>query len=184
MAPQNVVLAKPLKYSEVRQRMQRHYLRQAEVPAEHEVSLPWPTLQSGRPAFAFFASPAARQPGLPLRQWPPDRWWIVDGVSGQLLKYNLCQIEPLVSETEWSVVDVPAPASSVAAVRQLLVDIEQLSDDLAAAFFRGEPADPALRESLVNILRHMFPAMILDQCRAVAPDYCRWLQCLEAEDGQ
>ena len=54
-----------INYGEIRQRQRTHVLRQTEVPVDHAVSLPLPTLRWGRPAYACFASPAIRRPGQP-----------------------------------------------------------------------------------------------------------------------
>ena len=51
-----------LSYQEFRKRQATHMLRQTEIPVEHAISLPLPTLRWNRPAYIAFASPAIRRP--------------------------------------------------------------------------------------------------------------------------
>jgi len=165
-----------LTYKEIRQRMQRHPIRQSEVPIEHEVSLPVPTLRCGQPAFGFFACSASRRPGQPTRLSPPDRWWAFRAQGGQLLGYNLSAVVPFAASPAWTDVEVPAPSPTVAGVRQLLADIEAMHEALAPEFFAGNAGDAESRAALVKMLRQFAPDPLLQQYRAMAPDFFAWLE--------
>src|SRR5437764_15393128 len=90
-----------LSYSDIRQKQRNSSLRQAEIPVEHAVSLPIPTLRFGSPVYAGFASPALRQPEQPMRQGAPDRWWAVDARSGHLALYALATVVPIAPDANW-----------------------------------------------------------------------------------
>lgn len=165
-----------ISYRDIRQRMHRHALRQTEIPTEHEVSLPLPTCRWGPPAFAFFASPALRQPGLPAQQSPPDRWWALQAHGGQLLVYSLFNIIPFAPGVQWTTAEIPPPAPSVAAIRQMLTDIEDMADVLTPDFFRGAPGDAETRRALIKVFKQFVPEPIIEQYRALAPDFCTWLE--------
>jgi hypothetical protein len=66
-----------------------HPAQRLQLPVEHFRSLPLPTLRWGAPAYASFAAPAVRTPGLPLRLGTPDRWWLVDADRVELAAYGL-----------------------------------------------------------------------------------------------
>ena len=91
---------KPLSYPELRAALRRHRFLQAEVPVGHAFSLPLPTRQHGCAGVVGFASPADRSNGG-LRQWAPDRWWVIDAATLQLIHYARTFWAPLdLSELE------------------------------------------------------------------------------------
>ncbi|MCZ0984483.1 hypothetical protein O1M54_00170 [Streptomyces diastatochromogenes] len=69
-------------------------MSEAEVPLEHYVSTPLPTLRWGTPAYAVFAAPAVRAPRQPLLIDAPDRWWAVGITRPRLLMYALVSAAP------------------------------------------------------------------------------------------
>src|SRR5215472_6633662 len=76
------------------------------VPVEYAVSLPLPTRRWTRPAYAAFASPARYQPDQPVLQAPPDRWWIADARSGNLVLLAYWDILPFATIT-WKSITLP-----------------------------------------------------------------------------
>jgi hypothetical protein len=164
-----------LSYREIRRRMQRHPLRQTEIPTEYEVSLAVPTCRWGKPAYAFFASPVVRRFGQPSRQGPPDRWWAFNAFGGQLLAYNFFDVVPFATEFLWTEVEVFPPAKTVTEIRQLLTDIETMADSLTPDFFGGIPGDIETRQALAKVLRQFLPEPVAEQYRALGPDFFLWL---------
>jgi hypothetical protein len=165
-----------LGYTQIRQRLQEHPLRQTEIPIEHAVSLPVPTMRWGEPAYAFFASPAERKPGQPIRQGPPDRWWAFRALGGELLVYSLSTVYPFTRDQAWMSIDVPPAATSVAVLQQMLKDILEMADTVTPAFFSGEPGDHEVRVALARVLFLFLPPVLLDQYRALGPDFFQWLE--------
>lgn len=172
----NTVETKWLTYSEIRLRQRNSPLRQSEIPVEHAVSLPMPTLRFGTPMYASFASPAQRQPQQPMRQGAPDRWWAVDARSGHLLLYAGVAVVPIAPDAHWETVTLPAVASSVEELRQGLAQIEEKMNGLAPVFFAGETGEKADRDALTAALLKVLPDPIVPQYRAVAPDFFAWLE--------
>lgn len=165
-----------LPYSEVRKRQRTHVLRQTEVPIDHAVSLPLPTLRWGRPAYACFAGPALRRPGAPAEQAPPDRWWAVDAANGHLVAYALWSAVPFADGVQWSRVVLPAPVGGIAALQSLVETIELLIESLAPAFFDRQPGDAQARQALAEALRVFVPEPLRPQVQALTPDFFAWLQ--------
>ena len=153
----NTVETKWLSYSDVRQRQRNSPLRQSEIPVEHAVSLPMPTLRFGTPVYAGFASPAQRQPQQPMRQNPPDRLGAVDARSGHLLLYASTTVFPIAADAHWETVTLPPAESSVEELRQGLAQIEAKLNGLAPAFFAGEAGDKAEREARPRRWRRSCP---------------------------
>lgn len=163
-----------LPYSEIRERMRAHPLRQAEIPIEHAISLAMPTRRFGVPGYVYFASPATRSVGDPVRQSPPDRWWVLSAQTGGLLIYALWEVQPF-AEQEWSVSELPPVLFSVVELRQSLEKIEQLLDQVVADFFAGQAGNRAALHTLSALLSANLPAPLLPQYRTLAPDFFAWL---------
>ena len=172
----NTVETKWLSYSDIRQRQRNSPLRQAEIPVEHAVSLPMPTLRFGIPVYAGFASPAQRQPQQPMRQGAPDRWWAVDARSGHLLLYANVTIVTIAPDAHWETVTLPPVECSVGELRQGLAQIEEKMNGLVPVFFAGQAGDKADREALATALLKILPDPLIPQYRAVAPDFFAWLE--------
>jgi len=165
-----------LAYSDIRQRQRNSPLRQAEIPIEHAVSLPMPTLRFGTPVYASFASPAHRQPQQPMQQGAPDRWWAVDATSGHLVLYAMVTAVPIIAGADWTTVTLPTVERSVEELRQTLAQIEEQMNALAPAFFAGEAADASARAALAQSLQAILPDPLLPQYRAMASDFFHWLE--------
>jgi hypothetical protein len=165
-----------LSYADIRARQRTHTLRQTEVPVEHTVSLPLPTLRWVRPAYACFASPAIRRPGQPAEQDPPDRWWAVDARTGHLVAYALWSAVPFATGVAWGRVSLPTPAGGIAALQSLMQTVELLMESLAPDFFDGQPGDPQARRALAEALDAVITEPLRPQVQALAPDFSAWLQ--------
>lgn len=164
-----------ISYGEIRKRQRTHVLRQTEVPVDHAVSLPFPTLRWSRPAYASFAGPAIRRPGQPAEQDAPDRWWAVDAATGRLVVYALWSAVPFASAS-WGRTSLPAPSGSIAALQSLVQTIDLLMESLAPAFFGGQPGDAQARQALSSALAAFIPEPLWPQIQALAPDFLAWLQ--------
>jgi hypothetical protein len=148
----------------------------SEIPVEHAVSLPIPTNRWGGPGYAFFASPALRRPGQPVRQDAPDRWWVVSARGGGGIVYALWKAVPFAEGDGWGGVTLPAVASTIAELKQALARIGGLMDTLAPAFFAGEAGDAGARESLSRELASFIPGLLMPQYRALASDFFEWIE--------
>jgi hypothetical protein len=154
----------------------KHPLRQYEIPVSHSISLAIPTLRLGIPGYARFASPAERAPDKPLRQYPPDRWWVFSAVDSHLLLYVQCASFPMGPDCTFDVVTLEENESPMSTVRERLEEIEALMDEVAPAFFRAEPGAPALRSRLLHLLHQHLSEALLPQYRVLAPDFFAWLK--------
>lgn len=162
--------------AEARERMRTHPLRLAEVPIEHAVSMPLPTRRFGLPGFAFFAAAALRQPGKPVHQQPPDRWWVVDAAGGRVLVYALTRVAPFAEGAAWAACELPPVGGTLSELRQRQAEAEKALAPLAAAFFAGAAADAAERRAGLAHLLGLLPPPLLPQYRALAPDFFAWLE--------
>lgn len=170
------VQPKWLTFEEIRIRQRSSAVRVAEVPVEHAVSFPLPTLRFGAAAYAAFAAPALRPTDGPAEQGVPDRWWAVDAVAGRLVVYALWQAIPFAEGVAWSPVTLPSLNRSVAEVRKLIADLEGRVAGLAPRFFASEPGDAEARRGLLRALAEFLPAPLQPQYRALVPDFFAWLE--------
>src|SRR5215471_18837736 len=76
-------------------------LRTTDIPVGYLLSLPLPTRRCGRPGYALFASATSRRPGEPRQQQAPDRWFVIDAVTGHLLIYALTTVLPFGDAATW-----------------------------------------------------------------------------------
>src|SRR5262249_49277433 len=105
----------------VRTFMRDHYLRRSEIPMEHLVSLPMPTLRYGEPAFALHACATVREASGTQSCRPPDRHWAIAAHTKTLLFYARTSILPLAAPGEtWASVTLEQPAASVKAMAERL----------------------------------------------------------------
>ncbi len=163
-------------YSECRRRQRVHYLRQYEIPAEYQVSLPIPTLRWNTPSYAFFAGPR-HNPREPSRaNASPDRWWAIDAGTSRLMLYALASTIPFPSVAQPGSVEVPEETRSVSEVVETVARIERLMDCLVRDFFSGEYGDPEQKSALRDELEHHLPGPLLLPYRALAPDFFAWLE--------
>jgi hypothetical protein len=165
-----------LNYSELREQQKSHVLIRSEVPIEHAISLPLPTIRWGEPSYAYFAAPALRRPQEPMRQSAPDRWWVVAAHGGRLMVYALTKSIPFPSDAAFEAVTLPRVAMSREELRQSLKTMEGKLESLTPHFFAGEPGDPMERGSLGSMLAELLPKPLQPQYRAVAPDFFEWLE--------
>ncbi len=163
-------------YTELRERQKSHVLIRSEVPTEHAISLPLPTLSWGEPAFAFFAAPALRRPDEPMQQGAPDRWWVMGAHGGRLLVYALCKAVPFPSGGRFEGVTLPRLTIARDELRQSLKAVETSLDTLAPHFFAHEPGDELQRKQLGAMLAELLPKPLQPQYRALVPDFFSWLE--------
>jgi hypothetical protein len=163
-------------YSELRERQKSNVLMRTEVPIEHAVSLPLPTLQWGEPAYAYFAAPALRSPDAPMQQSAPDRWWLLAAHGGRLLLYALAKSLAFPGGQVFEPVTLPRMSMSREELRNSLKTMEELLDALAPQFFAGEPGDQVMRRNLAAMLGEMLPQPLQPQYRALVPDFFAWLE--------
>jgi hypothetical protein len=166
-----------LGYARARAEFGSHPLRTSEIPVEHEISLPVPTLRYGAPGYAGFAGPARRRPGQPLRLGAPDRWWALCAGRRGLLAYARTTAVPFTDEplgAEW--VELPLVTRDPDAIGEDLRLLDSLAERAVPGFFGGQRGDAALRGDLLAVLTaHVTPAVI-GWYRALAPDFFGWLE--------
>lgn len=162
--------APTLPYAQVRRHLVRATLRRDEVPIEHEVSLPVPTLRWGVPAYACFAAPAARLPGEPVRLDPPDRWWAVRADTLVLVTYALTAAVRF-TDAALDPVVLPPSGRSGRDGREDRRVLDELLGAAATAFLAGHPVDPILRDDLTAALAAVVPAPVLPWYRLLTPDF-------------
>jgi hypothetical protein len=165
-----------ISYSELRERQKSNVMLRSEVPIEHAVSLPLPTLRWEEPAYAYFAAPALRTPDAPMQQSAPDRWWVLAAHGGRLLIYALAKALAFPSDQMFEPVTLPRLSMSRDELRQSLKTMEELLDALAPQFFAGEAGDQVLRKNLAAMLAEMLPQPLQPQYRALTPDFFAWLE--------
>lgn len=146
------------------------------IPLEHSVSLPLPTRRVGTAGYAFFASPALRQPGFPLQQAAPDRWWIVNAHNGTLALYAPYSVFPFAENADWGQMALLPTGKSRSEREEIKSTISLLMDTLAPAFFAGDTIGASSRKSLLDALMAYLPEPLLPQYKALAPDFFAWLQ--------
>jgi hypothetical protein len=165
-----------MSYSELRERQKSNVLMRSEVPIEHAVSLPLPTLKWGEPAYAFFAAPALRTPDAPMQQAAPDRWWVLTAHGGRLMIYALAKSIPFPADEVFESVTLPRLSMSRDELRQSLKTMEELLDGLTPQFFAQQAGDEVMRKNLSAMLSEMLPQPLQPQYRALAPDFFAWLE--------
>lgn len=153
-----------------------HPLRNAEVPVEHFISQPLPTLRWARPAYAGFACPAARKPRQPLELDAPDRWWVTTAEHGRLLAYALVAAVPFMDSMPEDPVTVRPAGRALSAVREDHRLLGELMTAAAPAFFAGESGDRTIRSDLAEILSQVLPAETRPWYQGLTPDFFEWLE--------
>jgi hypothetical protein len=165
----------PAPYRELRRDFADRAVRRAEVPVEHAVSLPVPTLRWSVASFAGFAGPALRVPRQPLRLAPPDRWWAIDARSCRLVAYGLTSALPFGASGGSELVVADRSGRSVADVEDDLRRLDELMDRAAGPFLNGAAGDPLARRDLVEVFALNVTDAVLPWYRALAPDFFGWL---------
>jgi hypothetical protein len=165
----------PVPYRELRRAFAEHPVRRAEVPVEHAVSLPVPTLRWSVASFAGFAGPALRAPRQPLRLAPPDRWWAIDAGRCRLVAYGLAAALPFGAGAGPEPVAVDRGGRSLDAVEDDLRRLDELMDRAAAPFLSGAQGEAEVRGDLLEVLTLNVTDAVLPWYRALAPDFFGWL---------
>lgn len=163
-------------YEQARKGVTEHALRSAEVPLEHYVCTPLPTLRWGTAAYAVFAAPAVRAPRQPLRIDTPDRWWAVGIVRPRLLVYALVSAVPFGDAPLGGPVTVPPSGRPLSAVREDQRLFDALMDRALPSFLAGSPGDPDVRGDLAATLPLVLPRECQEWSRALTPDFYAWLE--------
>jgi hypothetical protein len=165
-----------MSYAELRELQKSHVLIHSEVPTEHAISLPLPTIRWGEPSYAYFAAPALRRPQEPMRQGAPDRWWVLAAHGGRLMVYALTKSIPFPSNDAFEAQTLPRVAISRDELRQSLKTMEGLLETLTPRFFAGEAGDAIERRNLGAMLAEHLPKPLQPQYRALVPDFFDWLE--------
>lgn len=168
-------MTEPMPYARVRKEFANHPVRFAEVPVEHFLSLPVPTMRWQRPGFAGFACPATRSPGQPQRVGAPDRWWALQAHRARLLGYGLVAAIPL-SAQRFEPVTVDRRDRSVAELEEDLGLLAELMDGAVAPFLAGERGDETARGDLREVFTAAVTPSVLPWYQALAPDFLAWLE--------
>jgi len=163
-------------YERAAKEFTEHPLLTAEVPVEHFVSQPLPTLRWSRPAYAGFACPATRIPGEPLELDTPDRWWAIGADHGRLLAYALVRMIPFAESIAEGPVTVRSAGRPLSAVREDRRLLGELLNGAAPAFFSGESGDATVRADLAEMLSHVLPREARPWHVALTPDFFGWLE--------
>lgn len=163
-------------YQSIREAVERHPVRTAEVPLQHEVSLPVPTMRWGSPVYVVFAMPASRQPGAPKRLGVPDRWWSVDAKTSRLKGYNTVDTVPLAELVDPQQIEIAPSARSLDAHLQ---DLKALGDLMDAAIHSFVPNEIATNNEELADLRSVWNAVTPREMgawyAALVPDFFQWL---------
>ncbi|WP_030774636.1 MULTISPECIES: hypothetical protein [unclassified Streptomyces] len=172
--PQNS--ARP--YEQIRKEFAEHPLRRSEVPVEHFVSPPLPTLRWGVPGFAVFASPALRRPRQPLQVDAPDRWWaLAAGGGGALLVYATTRALPSsASGAPGGPVTVARTGRPISALREDQRLLDDLLDRCLPDFFAARSGDPGERAELASMLPLLLAPELTPWARDLTPDFFSWLE--------
>lgn len=165
-----------LTYSDLRQRERSLELHKTEMPIEHDKSLPMPSLRWGLPLYACFASPALLRPGQPKEVGAPDRWWLVDAQHGRLLLYARWQVLPYAQNVQWKSVILPLEKRTIAELKTLISQIEQLLNTAVPVFFAGSFLDQPTRTALLAALHAYIPVPIWAYYQTLTPDFFAWMQ--------
>lgn len=166
-----------LGYARARADFATHQLRVGDIPVEHEISLPVPTLRFGAPGYAGFAGPARRRPGQPLRLGAPDRWWVLGAARRGLLVYARTTAVPFTAgplRPDWA--ELPPVTRDLDAIEEDLRLLDSLAQRAVPEFFDGRPGDAALRADLAAVLTAHVTPQITDWYRALTPDFFAWLE--------
>lgn len=163
-------------YEQIAKEFAEHPVRMTEVPVEHFVSHPLPTLRWSRPAYAVYTCPAVRVPGEPLELDTPDGWLAIDAEHGTLLAYALASAVPFADGMPEGPVTVRPVGRSLAAVREDRRRLGELMTEAAPAFFAGEGGDPAVRSDLAEMLSQVLAAEALPWDEGLAPDFFEWVR--------
>ncbi len=163
-------------YDRAAKEFAEHPVRVAEVPVEHFISQPLPTLRWTRPAYAGFACPAIRIPGQPLELGTPDRFWAIGAEHGRLLVYALLRVIDFAESIPEGPVTVRSAGRSLSAVREDRRQLGELLTDAVPAFFGGESGDSTVRADLAEVLAHVLPPEAKPWYRALTPDFFDWLE--------
>ncbi len=165
-----------MSYAELRELQKTHFLIRSEIPTEHAISLPLPTMKWGEPSYAYFAAAALRRPQEPMQQSAPDRWWVVAAYGGRLMVYALTKSITFPSGAKFEAVTLPRVAITRDELRQSLKTMEEKLETLTPRFFAGEPGDAIERRSLASMLTELLPEPLQPQYRAIVPDFFEWLE--------
>lgn len=166
-------VAQGIEYSKLRARLRRHAVLACEVPVGHAYSFPLPTLRCGRAGIAGFASPTDRRGGG-LRQEAPDRWWVMDAESLQLMHYARTFWTPLALAGEaWDDQEIPDLGLSFEEFERRLQALDAIMSMAAQQFFAGERT--ARGAELAAAVEAVVPAALLPPYYRVAPDFWEWL---------
>lgn len=166
-------IADALSYRQAYAWSQRHPLRLSEVPVEHAVSLPLPTLTRAVPAYMQFASPARRTPGQPTVQEGPDRWWLFSPNGGRLLLYALSSVAPVAPGVAFEACETSAQVAGVDELREAVKHFLQAMDAAVPQFFAGTPSGDMT--GIADMFDMIVPAILVPQYRAYAPDFLDWI---------
>jgi hypothetical protein len=167
---------KPLTFKEIRNINRTFHLRLSEIPVEHVVSLPLPTMRWGIFGYAAFASNITRIPGKVVEQDPPDRWWVINAYNGKLIIYSLYEAVSFSQDIIRTPVLISRDKLSINELEERLDTIEMLIDVLASDFSAHEAGDPKHRSVLLSALNDYLPKSIVPQYRSLTPDFFAWLE--------
>lgn len=172
-----IQLVRPMpSYAEVRRRGTRLTVRIEEVPIGHHVSLPMPTLRWADPAYASFAGPAVRTPGVSPRFGTPDRWWLVRAGDLGLMTYALVRSVPFSTELPAGPVVVPLSGRTRLEKREDEGLLHELLTAAIPQFFAGTALPETLRADLAAALAAVLPSELRPWYRALTPDFFDWLE--------
>jgi hypothetical protein len=171
----DVLTSHPLPFGDIRAKFAAHPVRRTEVPVEHSISLPLPSLRWGQPVFAGFAGPAWRVPGQPLELSTPDRWWALGPDGIELVVYARTSVVPFGDVPTGGRIQVSPLGRSLAEAQQDLLMLDELMNNAVPVFLSGTPGTEPMRADLAAAFAVVVPAETTPWYRALVPDFFAWL---------
>jgi hypothetical protein len=167
---------RPTPYEQIRKNFRENSVRHTEVPVEHSISLPLPTLRWSVPSFTGFAGPAVRAPGRPLRLAPPDRWWALDRSGRRLIGYALTSVVPFAEASITGDVSVDQADRTIAELQEDLRLLDELMDQAIGPFFASASAATTVGSDLREALISAATTAVVPWYRQLAPDFFAWVE--------
>ena len=112
------------------------------VPTVWELSLPMPTLRFSKPAYAWFVSAALKTPGSPLKLSPPNIFFALDAITGEILHYDTWKLPLKASQERWYAVDLPLSKFSREASKERFSRVIDSLNQAASDFFKNNAIKP------------------------------------------
>jgi hypothetical protein len=138
-------------------------------------SIPLPTQRKGHYCYACYDNHILDVDANTIIHFPPDHWWLISAISGELLFFSHYEILPFAADMVFQKVTLAKEEGTNVEVYKLLERIDIIINEVSPFFFNKTSPGKSKKEELAGLLNNFIPKELINRYCKLTPDFFKWL---------